>query len=145
MSAKEVISPTNILFLVAGAYFLAIAGLNEGSFYSVVPAILCFVSFAVSFKSDWFFSAPWRVATSVLVLVLLVSQLISDSFVSNFISPSILASIMISGVLFVLFVGVTLAALFTLVRHESEEEKRIEEKEEEARRKKESKKITYEV
>lgn len=144
MSARSAITPTNIMFILAGIFFLVIAATGEGSPYSAIATILCFISAALSLRKEWMFSSPFRVASSVFVLVLLATQLISESGVTSFTTEAAI-SIMLNGVLFVLFLGVALACLYDSVKKESEEEKKEEEREAEAERKREAKKLTYEV
>ena len=145
-SRKSLITATNVVYLLAGLFFIAVSALDEGSVYSVVAAVLCFVSIGLALKEqDWFFASPFRVATAVFVLALTITQLYAD-FSSP--DPSALAtagSVVINGVLFIVFLGVTMVALHPILKLESEEEKKEREEEEAREQKKKAKKITYEV
>ena len=136
MSARTILGASNVLFLIAGLYFAALAGLGESSVYGLVATIICFVSIPLSIKKSWFFSGPWRVAAAVFVLVLTASQLISDSMTPRM-SMVTIASGLINGVIFVLFLGVMLATTKDIT-------KTVANKEEDETRNK-SKKITYEI
>ena len=75
MSAvKSLFNVTNIAYLVAAVYFIVVAALGEATSYSVVAALLCLVSVALALRKEWFFSVPWRVATSAFVLILFSAQ-----------------------------------------------------------------------
>jgi membrane protein implicated in regulation of membrane protease activity len=138
-TTKDLISIPNIIFIVTGLYFLAVAAIGEGSVYSVVGGLLCFISAGLAAEKDWIFSWPWRLATAAFSAVILVVQLGSDFTVSNA-SAVIVASVLINGVLFLLMVGLLLVTAKDLVTREGEEE---EEEEEEPEAKK--KRLTYEI
>ena len=129
-------SVPNIVFIVTGVYFALVAGLQEGSSYSAIGAVLCFVAAGLAFEKDWFFSAPWRVATVVFCLAVLVNQIASNVVAVNA-NGVIVASTVINGALFVALLGVLLATAKEMVSRETEEE------EEEPETKK--KKLTYEI
>jgi hypothetical protein len=140
LSAKtNLISFANIVFLVTGIYFAGVAGAGQGSIYTLVGALLCFVSVGLALEKDWFFSEPWRVATAAFSMVILVAQLGADFTVSN-LSAAVAVSVLLNGVLFVLIVGVLLFTARDLVRGGEEQEE--EEPEEQESKKK---KLTYEI
>ncbi|MDA4131375.1 MAG: hypothetical protein OK457_11445 [Thaumarchaeota archaeon] len=136
-ASKTLLTIPNMMFLITGVYFALVAGLQEGPSLAVVGAILCFVAFGLAYKSEWFFSGPWRVATVVFSLVVLITQL-----ASNFLAPNsntvLVASTLINGVLFLVLLGVLLSSAKDMIGRKSEEEK-----EEEPETKK--KKLTYEI
>ena len=136
LSARSIISASNILFLIAGLYFATLAGLGESSVYGLIATIVCFVSIPLGVKKSWFFSGPWRVGAAVFVLVLTVSQLISVAMTATM-SAVTIGSGLINGVLFVVFLGVMLATAKDITKSVANED------EDETR--KESKKITYEI
>ena len=136
MSAKQIISASNVAFLLAGVYFAALAGLGESTVYAVIATVICFISIALSYRKSWFFSGPWRVASSVFVLVLTVSQLISTSLAVAFSNVEI-GSALINGAIFVVFLGVLLSTSREVAKTTTERE--------EKEAKKETKRITYEI
>ncbi|HZW58151.1 MAG TPA: hypothetical protein VFF30_17820 [Nitrososphaerales archaeon] len=144
MSVRSALAPTNIVFILAGIYFLVIAATNEGSPYSAIATVLCFISAGLDIRKEWFFSSPFRIASSVFVLILLASQLISIAYAPAS-TPEAIVSAVVNGVLFVMFLGVALSCLSDAVKKESEEEKEEEAREAESERKREAKKLTYEV
>jgi hypothetical protein len=140
MSAnKQLMSLANIVFIITGLYFAIVAAAGEGSAYTGIGALLCFVSAGLALKEDWLISAPWRLATSAFSIVLLIAQLAADFTVNN-VSAIVAVSVLINGVLFVLMVGIFLRVGRDLTVREGEEE---EEEEEEPESKK--KKLTYEI
>ncbi|MHB8565892.1 MAG: hypothetical protein ACYC7D_14230 [Nitrososphaerales archaeon] len=142
MSVRDVISPANIVFLLGGLFFLGVAALNEGSFYSVIASVLCFVSIGLALTGNLFFAGPFRVASAVFVLGLVISQLAADVFIADLGALSAVASILLNGAMFILFLGLTLTSLYPLLKHESKEEEEEEELEDQPKKKK---KLTYEV
>ncbi len=136
MSAKQIISASNVAYLLAGVYYAALAVLGESTVYAVIATIICFISIALSYRKSWFFSGPWRVASSVFVLVLTVSQLISTSLAVTFSNVEI-GSAFINGAIFVVFLGVLIST--------SREVAKITTEHEEKEAKKETKRITYEI
>jgi len=128
----------NIVFLLAGVYFAAVAAIGEGSGYTAVGAMLCFVSVGLALERGWVFSWPWRLATAAFSEILLLTQVASDFTVSNA-SATIVASVLINGVLFFLILGVLLFTAKDLVAREGEE------KEEEEEQESKKKKLTYEI
>ena len=145
MSAvKRLFNVTNIAYVVAAVYFLAVTALGEATSYSVAAALLCLVSVALALKKEWFFSVPWRVATSAFVLILFLAQVVAASNETS--SAAGWGSLLINGAFVLIFLGVLLSTVHDSVKKESEEEKEEEEKEEEQDKKKhEAKKLTYEV
>jgi len=136
-ASKELLSIPNIVFLVTGVYFAIVAGLNEGSPYAAIGAILCFVAVGLSFEKDLFFAWPWRLATAAFSVFVLLAQL-GDDFTVTSASAAAVASGIINGVLFILNLGVLFwTAKDLTTRGEKEEE------EEEPESKK--KKLTYEI
>ena len=111
--------------------------MQQGPSYTAVGAILCFVAAALTYDLEWFFSEPWRVATVVFCLAVLVVQL-----GSNFLAPNpsgiIVASTIVNGILFVALLGVLLSTAKEMVSREDEEE-------EEEERETKKKKLTYEI
>lgn len=127
MSTRNVLTVTNIVLLIGGVYFLLLAALGQASIYSVIPAALCFISFVLAYRDDLFFSDPFRISTSVFVLILLIAEEYSafSAFAFNAVT---VASIIVNGVLFFLFMGCTLSILRHLAKVREEE---MEEEEEE--------------
>jgi hypothetical protein len=126
LSSRELFGVTNLIFLVGGIYFAILAGVGQASLYAIAPAILCFISFALSLREDLFFTNPFRIATAIFVLILLFAQ--EYASLSSFIADSIvIASIIVNGVFFILFIGCTLSVASGIVRVETEEEKEEEE------------------
>lgn len=137
MRAKVLITGSNIMFLLAAVYFVAVAALGEGSAFTFIGTILCLIAVFVSLNTNMWFSGPWRVATAVFSIVLFIYQVGSD-FVSNALySASILASLLINGAFFLLFLGVLLSTSRDIMRKSTEEEDEEETKE--------AKKITFEI
>ncbi len=127
LSSKELFTVTNVIFLAGGVYFALLAAIGQASLYAFAPAILCFISFAISLREDLFFANPFRIATAIFVLVLLFAQ--EYASLSTFIFDSVvIASIIVNGVLFFLFIGCTLSVASGIVRVETEEEEEEEEK-----------------
>jgi lysylphosphatidylglycerol synthetase-like protein (DUF2156 family) len=135
-ASKELLSIPNIVFLVTGVYFAIVAGLNEGSPYTAIGAVLCFIAVGLSFAKDLFFAAPWRLATTAFSIVVLLAQVAADFTVSNA-SAAVVASVLINGVLFVLDLGVLIWTAKDMTTREAPEE----EEEPEAKKKK----LTYEI
>ncbi len=139
MSAnKELISIPNIVFLVTGLYFVIVAAIGEGSVYTVLGGILCFISAGLAVEKDWFLSAPWRLATAAFSIIILLAQLGTDFTVSN-LTAAVVVSVIINGALFLLLAGVFLWTAKDLTTREEKEE---EEQEEEESKKK---RLTYEI
>jgi len=138
---KDLLSIPNIVFLVAGVYFALVGAAGEGSIYSIIGAILCFVSAGLAIEKDWVLSAPWRLATAAFSIVVLVVQLAANFSVPNA-SASVVVSILVNGALFLSMLGVLLliAKEVTASGKRSDED---EEEEEEPESKK--KKLTYEI
>lgn len=136
MSAKGVISVSNIMFIIAGLYFILLAALGESSIYGVIATLFCLVSVAVDFKKDLFFSGPWRVATAIFIIVLTSAQLIS-LFMTSTASAIAIESILVNGVVFVLFLGVLLATARDITKKAADSD--------ENEPTKEAKKLTYEI
>jgi hypothetical protein len=137
---KELISIPNIIFIVTGLYFLIVGAAGEGSIYTVVGAILCFLSVGMVFVKDLFFAQPWRLATAAFSAFVLLVQT-SVAFTVPNASAVVVASILVNGALFILMLGNVLWISKDMIggRRETEEE----EKEEEPESKK--KKLTYEI
>jgi hypothetical protein len=130
MSFRDVASVTNIVFLAGGIYFAAVGATGEATIYSIVPAVLCFVAFGLSFRENLYFAGPWRVATAVSILVLLVGQEISSFSSTSAFDPYTIGTILLNGALFVLFFGVLLSSAREITKQErGEEEEMIEETE----------------
>ena len=136
MSAKNLLTGTNVMFLLATIYFIVVALLGEGSTYSVAGAILCSLAIIVSFWQT-IISGPWRVATASFSLVLFVVQLAADLASSDLYNATTLGSTLINGAFFLLFLGVLLSTARDILRRSTEEE--------DQEKPKESKKLTYEI
>ncbi|MGI0078084.1 MAG: hypothetical protein ACRECH_00475 [Nitrososphaerales archaeon] len=121
MSFRTIVSSPNIVFLLGGVYFAALAGMRESTIYSVIPATLCFVAFGLGIQSEWFLSSPWRTATAVLVVVLLVVQEAANLSVETTSDYYTLSSTLINGIFLVVFLGVLLSTLKSSVSREKEE------------------------
>jgi hypothetical protein len=135
-ASKQLLSIPNIVLLLTGVYFAIVAGLNEGSPYTAIGAILCFIAVGLSFEKELFFAWPWRLATAAFSILVLLVQIAADfTFVNA--SASVVASGIINAILFVLDLGVLLWTGKDLTTREREEE------EEEPESKK--KKLTYEI
>ncbi|MCL5068720.1 MAG: hypothetical protein M1368_10270 [Thaumarchaeota archaeon] len=126
MSARDLVTFTNLLFIVAGIYFVIVSALGEASTYSLVGTVLCLVAVTLSIRKGIYFVAPWRVATSSFVL--------SMSFSSYLIA----ASTLINGIFLILFLGVLLLTAKEMTKQKKEEEKPKQEK-------KSTQKVTYEI
>ena len=137
-ASRQLLSVPNIVLIVTGIYFALVAGLREGSPYTAVGAILCFISVGLAFEKDLFFAWPFRLATAAFSIVVLLAQLGSDFTVANP-SATIVASALINGILFILVLGVLIWTGKDLTTREKKEE----EEEEEPESKK--KKLTYEI
>ncbi len=130
LSSKPYFAITNIVFLIGGIYFAVLAIAGEATIYSLIPAVLCFISFGLSARLDLFFASPWRVATSVFILVLLIAQeIVAASAGFDVVTAS---SFLINGVLFIIFLGVALSVIREIAKTKSkeEEEEGLEEEEE---------------
>ena len=77
--AKSLLNATNIAYVLAAVYFIVVTALGEATSYSVVAAVLCILSVPLALKKEWFFSVPWRVATSAFVLILFLAQVMAAS------------------------------------------------------------------
>ena len=62
------------MFLLAGIYFAAVAALGEGSQYSAIGAIVCFIAVGLVLKKDLLITGPWRTATAAFSLVIFIAQ-----------------------------------------------------------------------
>jgi len=120
-------------------YFAIVGAAGEGSVYTLIGAILCFASFALTFEKDWVFATPWRLATAAFSIAVLVVQVASDLTVAN-LSAIIAGSILVNGALFLLMLGVLLSIAREVTASDRESE---EDQEEEPEAKK--KKLTYEI
>jgi hypothetical protein len=127
MSYRDVLTITNIVFIIGGVYFVIVSALGEATIYSIVPAILCFISVTLSLREGLYFTGPWRVATAVSVLALLAGQEFSSLngvIVSNYYT---IATVVLNGALFVLFCGVLLSTAREVTKLERREEEQLEE------------------
>jgi hypothetical protein len=125
------------MFLIAGIYFAVVAALGEGSQYSAVGALLCFVAIGLAVMKDWPITGPWRTATAAFSFVIFASQVLANAYSTSLSTASVLGSTLINGALMILFVGVLLTTSRDIMRKPEEEEPEEE--------KKETKKLTYEV
>jgi hypothetical protein len=139
LSAREFLSVTNIMFVIAGIYFIAVAALGEGSAYSAIGALLCLVAVVLMLWKDLIVTAPWRTASAAFSLVLFLGQLIANATSTSAATVYSIASTIVNGALFVLFLGVLLSTSREMMRKSTSEEE--DQKEE----KKETKKLTYQV
>jgi len=137
LSAKDFISGTNVMFLLAGIYFALVAGLGEGSVYSIIGAILCFVAVGLAFTKSMMVTGPWRAATAAFSLIMFAAQVIADADSSFHSNLYVIISILINGAFLILFLGVTFAVTRNIMRKQEQEEPDQE--------KKESKKLTYQI
>jgi len=137
LSAKDFISGTNVMFLLAGIYFALVAGLGEGSVYAIIGAILCFVAVGVTFTKNLFITGPWRAATAAFSLVVFAAQVVADVDSGSLSNLYVISSILINGAFLILFLGVTFAVTRNIMRKQEQEEQYQE--------KKESKKLTYQI
>ena len=129
MQIRSVFSDTNIIFLIGGLYFVIAAALGEATIYSVFLAVLCFVSFLLSFREGLYFAGPWRVATATAVVILLAGQEVV-SFGGASSGNSFTASIIVlNGILFVVFLGVLLSTSREVTKQKSSEEEMESEEE----------------
>jgi hypothetical protein len=143
-SAKDLLSISNIMFLLTGVYFVVIAALGEGSAYIAIGSVLCFVAVGLCTAGELFVVAPWRIATSAFCVLVLLAQVITNAASAQAASSEMVVSTLINGILFFLMVGVLLSTAKVLtVKEEALEEK--EEEEELARKEKKKKKLTYEI
>ncbi len=122
MSAKDALSVTNFVFLGGGVYFVVVAILGEATIYSIVPAVFCFIAFALSFAESAYISGPWRVATAVSVLIISAGQDISSIIGGSISDYYTIATILINGLLFVLFCGVLLSSAREITKLKTEED-----------------------
>jgi len=127
MSFRDQLTVTNIVFVIGGIYFAALGLSGEATIYSILPAILCFVAVALSFREDLYFAGPWRVAAAVSVLVLLAGQEVASFSSSNLTSSYLLITIVLNGVFFVLFLGVLLSCAREVTKLKKQEEEEEEE------------------
>ena len=137
LSAKNFITATNVMFLLAGIYFAAVAVLGEGSLYSLIGAILCFVAVGLEFKKDLLITGPWRAATASYAFVIFAAQLLANAYSNSFLNVYTVSSTLINSAFLVLFLGVVFSVFRDIMRKSEEEEPEEE--------KKESKKLTYQV
>lgn len=130
MSYRDVLTITNIVFLIGGVYFAIVGVLGEATIYSVIPAVLCFIAVALSFRESLYFTGPWRVATALSVLILLAGQEFSSLSGGSISDYYTIATIVVNGALFVVFCGVLLSSAREVTKLENgEEEETIEETE----------------
>lgn len=130
------LTATNIMFLLAAIYFLAVALVGESTIYAIAGTVLCLLAMIASlWKSP--VSGPWRVATASFALVLFVVQLGADIASKDPYGTATLASTLINGAFFLLFLGVLLSTARDILRKSTGEE--------DEDRPKESKKLTYEI
>lgn len=122
MSYARLLTATNIAFIIGGVYFALLVALGETGFFSIVPVIMCFLSFALGVRDQWFFSEPWRLATAVFVLVLLVVQEGANAVVVTGVDLFTIGSIAVNGGVLLVFVGVALSCLRVITRGEEEGE-----------------------
>jgi hypothetical protein len=123
MSLRELLTTTDLMFLIAGAYFVILAVLQEASIFTIVPALFCFVAFALGLRKGSIFTGPWRVATSVFALVLFVSQVYANAQNFDLADYISVISFLLNSILFILFLGVFLLCLRELsAKKEAEEE-----------------------
>jgi hypothetical protein len=125
MPYRDALSITNIIFIIGGFYFVIVAALGEATIYSLVPAVLCFISVALSLREGLYFTGPWRVATAVSVLVLLAGQELSSlsgTIVSNYYT---IATIVLNGALFVIFLGVLMSSGRQVIKLKPAEEEHV--------------------
>ena len=137
LSAKDFITGTNVMFLLAAIYFVAVAALGEGSEYSAVGAVLCFLAVGLVVKKDLLITGPWRAATAAFSLVIFAAQIFANVYSSSSANVYLVGSTLINGAFLVLFIGVVLTTSRDIMRKSKEEEPEEE--------KKESKKLTYQV
>jgi hypothetical protein len=139
LSARQFLSITNIMFVIAGIYFIVVAGLGEGSAYSAIGALFCFVAVVLMVWKDLMVTAPWRTAAAAFSLVLFLGQLVANATSTSTASAYSITSTVVNGALFVLFLGVLLSASRDMMRKSTSEE------EDEKEDKKEAKRLTYQV
>jgi hypothetical protein len=133
------VTATNVMFLLAAMYFVAVAALGEGSLYSAIIGALSLIAIALSVRKDFVISGPWRVATAVFCLVMFAAQIEADAYSPSFFNAYDVSSTLINGIFLTLFVGVVLSALKQILRKpEAEDEEQAEEK-------RKTKKLTYQV
>jgi cbb3-type cytochrome oxidase subunit 3 len=125
------------MFLLAGIYFVAVAALGEGSRYSVIGAVICFVAVGLAIRKDLFVTGPWRAATAAFATVVFAAQIVANMYSSSFANAYVVGSTLLNGAFLILFLGVVLTTFHEIMRKSKDEEKTEE--------KKESKKLTYEV
>lgn len=128
MSLRSIFSVTNLAFLAGGVYFAAIAASQEATIYTAIVAVLCFVSVLFSLRESFHFSGPWRVASSVAVLVLLAGQEIASFRSGGGTDAYSIGVVLLNGALLVVFLGVLLSSSREVTRQETKEE--AEEREE---------------
>ena len=141
MSAiRNLLTVTNIAYLVAAIYFIVVAVSGQATSYSISAAVLCIVSIPLALKKDWFFSVPIRVATAAFLVTLFATQVIATA------GTSLVGSFLINGILLLVFLGVLLSVTRDSIKKETEEEREEEQiAEEQEKKKREAKKLTYEV
>lgn len=125
------------MFLLAGIYFVIVAALGEGSQYTAIGAVLCFIAIGLFLKKDLVVTGPWRAATAAFSFVIFAAQVIANVYSKSFSNSYIIGSTLINGAFLILFIGVILTTSREITRKAVEED--VEEE------KKESKKLTYEV
>lgn len=124
------------MFLLAGLYFVIVAGLGEGSEYTALGGVLCFIAVVLEVRKEWFVTGPWRAATAAFASVVFVAQLVANAYASSFDNVYQIGSTVLNGVFLILFAGVVLVTTRDIGRKSEEES---------AEEVKESKKLTYEV
>ncbi|MDG6908596.1 MAG: hypothetical protein JRN20_22745 [Nitrososphaerota archaeon] len=137
MSAKTFIGPENVMFLLAGIYFVVVAALGESSIYSTVGSVFCFVAVGLAFKEELVVAGPWRTATAAFSALVFAGQIVANAYSRSFTNVYQLGSTLLNGVFLVLFIGIVLSTSRDMMR-KSEQEKTRDEKSE-------SKKLAYEI
>jgi hypothetical protein len=144
MAARDIARASNIPFILAAAYFIAVALLKEGSGYVVIGAALCLIAFGLGSRKEISVSSPWRMATSAFCIILFATQTVADSFVLTLSNYYVIASLLINGAFLIVFIGVLLYCGNELLK--SRKEERLAEPEEEAEQedeRRESRKAAY--
>jgi hypothetical protein len=134
MAARDIARASNIAFILAAAYFLAVALLKEGSGYVVIGAALCLIAFGLGSKKEISVSSAWRMATSAFCIILFAAQVVADSFVLTLSNYYVIASLLINGAFLILFIGVLLYSGNELLKSREKVAEPEEETEEEDER-----------
>lgn len=131
MSYRNVLTVTNIVFLIGGVYFAIVAGLGEATIYSLFLSVLCFLSVVFAVRQGFYLTGPWRVASAVAVVALLAGQEVAI-FESSFLTDAFAAgTIVLNGALLFLFIGVLLSSAREVTRQKPSEEEEEEAEENE--------------